>query len=157
MDDNSKLLILEMQRRAEQRLQAQLEIALASDARALTFCGLCLAAASLLVGLAAGGLEVAFYAAGIALFFAAALAAAAGRSTKFGAPGQPGRGYDDDLAANRPFHDVVAEVTRHIDAQTEANERQAAANGKLLEYSMWLAVLAPVIGLIALANAWAAG
>ena len=63
---------MESLRQSEELLRSQFTIALASDARALNFCGLCLTAASLLTGLAdRGSITAGMYMAAAALYVAA--------------------------------------------------------------------------------------
>ncbi len=156
MNTNAEKLILEMQRRAEQRLQAQQDIALASDARALTFCGLCLTAGSLLVGLADGEYAIAFYAAGLALYLAAGCAAYAARPTRWAAPGQFGSDYEEDLAGDRDYLTVVQEVSAHVDDQIRRNDSVLDSNGRLMGIGTHIAVASPVVGLVVMVVLWGA-
>ncbi|MDH2328698.1 hypothetical protein QCN27_17740 [Cereibacter sp. SYSU M97828] len=149
MESNAAQLVREMQRRAEQRLQAQQDIALAADARALTFCGLCLTAASLLIGLADGEMRIPMYAAGGYIYVGAALAAYAARPTSWAAPGQPSDGYAEDLRDDRPIIEVISEVNAHIDDQILRNEKKLSENALIMRIAAATSVLSPLVGLAA--------
>lgn len=144
MIENREKLVREAFRRADERIRAQTEIALAADARALNFCGLALAAASLLVGLAShSGLAIGMYVAAFGLYIAAGVAGYAARPVNWRAPGQKGSDLAEDIASDRPIAEVLAEITGHLDNHIVENNGILAWNAKCI----WTAAVVAVAGI----------
>lgn len=155
MDDNRSKVILESLRQSEEMMKSQMTIALASDARALTFCGVVLAAASLLVGLAeSSGLPVAMYSAGGLLYVSSALAGWTAMPVAWFAAGQKGGDFKDDIEQNKPFDDVALEMVAYNDTQIDKNETVRKRQGRWLRRAAWTAVSAAPIGLVCQALVW---
>lgn len=142
MDPNREKLILETLRQSEKLLDAQLQIAVAADSRAMTFCGLTIAAASLLVGLAdRTSFPLPMYIAALLLFIAAVLAGLSARPVNWHAPGQKAADFDDDIEAARTLIEVAADMCSHNDEYITHNANILRLNGRLL-WSAYLAVVA---------------
>lgn len=149
MEDNRQKLILETLKQSETLLGAQLQTALASDARAVSFCGLLIAAAALSTGLADGSqFSLAMYVAGTILFLAAGFAGWAAMPTKWYSPGQKGQDFAEDLSGDRPFLEVVKEMVLQNDKYISKNEAMQVNNAKVLKVSGWLAILAAPSGML---------
>ncbi|RWR28839.1 hypothetical protein D2T31_12055 [Sinirhodobacter populi] len=147
MDDNREKVILESFRQAELFSQAQMSIALAADGRAMTFCGLCIAAASLLLGLdGSDEIKVGMYAASAVLYAAAAIAGWRGLPVDWYAPGQKGGDFAEDVATGRPYIDVISEMITQSDRHLSQNSQRLAKSGWWLRMSAYLAVSAPLVG-----------
>lgn len=146
MDKNLERLILETQRRSEMRLEAQLTLALAADARAMTFCSIMVAAAAALLGFAGEVAQpVPMIIAGLFFLASAISAAFVFRPMKWAAPGQCGSDYATDLRDNVPFHEVVVEVVGHTDEQIADNNQKAKVNARAFRIALALAIAGPVL------------
>lgn len=150
MDDNRSRVILESLRQSESMMKSQMTIALASDARALTFCGLTLAAASLLVGLAdTSGFALAMYVAGALMYVAAGVSGWSAMPIDWFAPGQKGGDFRDDITENKPFDAVALEMVAYNDKQIGENEAKRKRLNRRLVLSAFLAVTAAPLGVVA--------
>lgn len=155
MDDNHSRVILESLRQSEDMLRSQMTIALAADARSLTFCGLVLAAASLLVGLAGdSGLPVAMYLAGGILYIAAGLAGWTAMPVEWYAPGQKGGDFSEDIEQGKPFDAVALEMVAYTDKQIAKNEAVRRKRNIWLMRSAITAVCAAPLGLFVQVITW---
>lgn len=157
MDANRDAVIRESLRQSEEILKSQMAIAIASDTRALTFCGITLTAASLLVGLAdEAAVEVAMYVASAMMFAAGALAAWTAMPVAWYAPGQPGRCFDEDIEADKPMNAVIGEMVAYNDKHFDINERVRDRQSRWLRISASLAGLAAPAGMLVQIVAWTA-
>lgn len=157
MNGNRETLIRESLRQSEEIIRSQLTIAIASDTRALTFCGLTLAAASLLAGFADdAALSLAMYVASAMLFAAGAVAAWTAMPVAWYAPGQPGRDFDDDIDQDRPLEAVLREMIQHNDRHFDINEQVRERQSRWLSVAAMLAGFAAPTGLLVQLVAWTA-
>lgn len=148
-NDNREKLILETLRQTEDLIRSQTEIALAADSRALTFCGILVAAATLMIGLAGGSaMGTGMVWGGITLLFSAALTGLAARPVTWRALGQKGEDFRKDIEDARQFIDVVAEMVMLNDRYIMLNDRVLQKNGRLMWAGYLTAITAPVIGIV---------
>lgn len=157
MTSNKEQVIRESLRQSEEILRSQLAIAIAADTRALTFCGITLAAASLLAGLAGqASVGAAMFVASGFLYASAALAAWSAMPVDWYAPGQPGRDFDEDIASDKAVTEVMREMVAHNDSHFDHNERIRAAQSRWLRISASLAAVAAPVGMLVQVVAWTA-
>ncbi|HRO14751.1 MAG TPA: hypothetical protein PLL33_06860 [Paracoccus sp. (in: a-proteobacteria)] len=157
MNDNRNAVIRESQRQSEEILKSQLTIAIASDTRALTFCGITLTAASLLVGLAdQAEVTVAMYAASAMMFAAGALSAWTAMPVAWYAPGQPGRDFAEDIETDRPMNAVIGEMVAFNDRHFDINEQVRDRQSRWLRVAALLAGSAAPVGMLIQMVAWTA-
>jgi len=131
-------VLLEAYRLAEQNLQSQLDIALAADQRAATFCGLVVAALAALVGLSDGGYENWFISASI-MFFAlsAVLSARAFMPVDFFVRGLPFDNFAEDINNKRNFSEVIGELAGHYDDCLAKNADRIKSNANLFRTALF--------------------
>ena len=135
-------LIAEAFRLAELNLQSETSIALASDQRASTFCGILIAAVAILASLSDQYKTSIFDDVAMVLFVAAAsLAAFVARSTKISTTGLRFDSFAEDISAGRGFSQTISELGGHYDKASEANRRLIRSNSKLFNASLILAWL----------------
>lgn len=146
MDSNSKL-IREMVMRADMRLQAQQQIALAADARAMQFTVICIAAASLTATLAQGTEGWAHYVISGLLVIAALCSFWAARPVDWNAPGMHASAFLEDLETQKDFDEVLRELAGHLDDAMRENDDILSENAAALRYGTLIAIMSPVIGI----------
>jgi len=149
--DNKSQLILEAYQRSERMLQAQLTMALAADARALTFSGLLLAAASILGGMASGGGSVSLVAGAgaLPLVIAAGLAGFSARPVDFYIPGGKYEQIQHDIDTNRGQMDLLSDLAQKNDKSIRHNSKLLRSNGRFMLAAFWVAVVGgPIAALI---------
>ena len=155
MTDNQKELILKSIEQAEKMLDAQMAVALAGDARAMTFCGLCIAGASLLLGVdGEPAIKVGMYTASVVLYVAAAIAGWRGLPVDWFSPGYKPQAFAKDIAANKPMINLMEEMGEQANRYIDANSRALESSSRWLQRSAFLAVSAPLIGAIVQGIVW---
>jgi hypothetical protein len=148
--DNSELLIREMINRADMRLQAQQSIALASDARAMQFVATCVAGAAIIVALGGNEMDFHHFVVAGALAIAAFFAFMAALPVEWHAPGMRPSAFEDDVAGNVPVAEVLRELCGHLDKSILENNAILKANAGLLRVAAVFAVMAPILGGVAM-------
>lgn len=150
MTDNKKKLILEAYRRAEIRLQSQIDLAVAADGRAVTFGGLAIAAAAILIGLAEDASNRVFYvsAAG-ALVVSACLAGFSARPVPFGIVGGKFGDLIEDIDADDVYEELLRTLGRFYDEEIDDNAQQMKTNGRVMFAAYLIAVVSPLVGYVA--------
>lgn len=154
MKANRSKLIREAIGHATAKQEAQLKIALAADARAMTMCVACAGIAGVLVGVAAAverqdaSLPIAMMA--FCLFLASCFAAWSARPIGFASPGQDFGTFSKDIEADRPVDGMLIELGYLLDQDAADNERRVSINARYLRFSMALAAAAPLLGLLVL-------
>lgn len=157
MDDNRDKLIRESLRQSEEFIRSQLTIALASDTRALTFCGLALATASLLVGLAGqSDLDAGMYVAAGLLYISAAFAGWNAMPVTWYPPGQFAEDFSGDLDEDKPILHALQEMGAWNDKHFRNNEAIRLTQNKRLWNAARIAVLAAPTGALVQLVAWTA-
>lgn len=147
MNSNSEL-IREMIFRADMRLQAQQQIVLASDARAMQFTVICIAAATLAATLGSRSDGWGHYATAMMLVVASFCSAWAARTIKWNAPGMHTGDFKKDLVANRPLDEVRLDLAIHLDELIDENESILKENASSLQWATGIAVFSPIIGAV---------
>ncbi|NGQ93379.1 hypothetical protein G5V65_21055 [Rhodobacter sp. HX-7-19] len=147
--DNRQRLILEMLARADARLEAQQQIALASDARAMQLVGVLIAAAAVTTAIGEDAVSAVQWAIVVPLVLAAAAGIYAARPVGWYAPGMRPSAFNEDLDDDRDLADVQLELARHLEACIEQNSEILRHNADALRTAVLLAACAPVLGAIA--------
>lgn len=149
MTDNKEKLILEAYRLSEARLGSQASLAIAADARAMSFAGLCLAAASILTGLGATttGFESAFLGATL-LVFSSILAWYSARPINFYVVGSKFSDFDGDIAGGVNFSESVAENGAFNDKHIKYNTVVLDNNASMFSTAFLVAILAIFITIV---------
>ena len=137
-------LLRDLVERADKRVEAQLQTAIAADARAMTFAGFLAAAAAVLGGAAASVLtgtvtdhrigQIALWAALVTLV-GMALAIAAARPRRFFSPGVYPKKWRGSIASGDGETERLTSVLADYDHRIEENERIMAANGATIVWS----------------------
>ncbi len=160
-DDLDIELAREVLRQGELRLGAQLQIALAADARAMTLAGLFTAAAAVARGFGAGALEgetprLAFgagaIAMGAALVAASMLCVAAAWPGPIWPAGNRPESWWSDGVEERPLADCLRRESANYDRSIVKNRAALRRNAWRLQWGAALGAVSPLIGLVV----WAA-
>jgi len=139
----------------EIRLQAQLQIALAADQRAMVLAGICAATATAFLGAAvvAFGQEtpqraLGMAALGIVIVFGVAggLAAYVARPAKFWLAGGRPKNWWEGGVLDKPLSASLVTESLNYDERIEKNDRLLSRNAKLLAIALRLACIAPLLG-----------
>lgn len=155
MTDNQEKLIRESIVQAEKLLDAQMAVALAADSRAMTFCGLCIAGASLLLGVEGEpDIKVGMYVASVVLYVAAAVSGWRGLPVDWYATGYKPQAFASDIASDKPLPILLQEMGEQANRYIDVNSRVLEDSSKWLRRSAYLAVTAPLLGAIAQIGVW---
>ena len=141
----------------ELRLQAQLQIALAADQRAMVLAGICAAAAAAFLGagvvffdaeapqtvLGAGAIAIA-----IVFGIAGGLATVPARPAAFWLAGAQPRNWWEGGALSKPLADAMVAESWNYEDRIVKNERFLSRNARLLLLALRLACVAPLLGAI---------
>lgn len=143
-------LLQEIVRQAEIRMQAQLQSALAADARAGLLSSLQAAAsAALFVAAAqaeiAGQAETAAYISASLLALGALFAAFALRPVDFGFVGNKPSNWIDDIIAKENKQIGLAGTAEHLDKYLRLNDQRMSENAKLVSTSLLFLIGAPAV------------
>lgn len=141
-------LLQEIVRQAEIRMQAQLQSALAADARAGLLSSLQAAASAGLFVAAAqadikGSAEAAAYISASLLALGALLAACALRPIDFGFVGNKPSNWIDDIIAQETKQTGLAGTAEHLDKYLRLNDQRMSTNARLVSGSLFFLVGAP--------------
>jgi hypothetical protein len=147
--DKREKLILEMLARADARIEAQQQIALASDARAMQLVGVLIAAAAVTTAIGENAISAVQWAIVVPLVLAAAAGIYAARPVDWYAPGMRPSAFDEDLEASRDLAEVHLELARHLETCIEHNSDILRRNADALRTAVLLAAAAPVLGTVA--------
>lgn len=134
---------------SSQRLEAQTNSALAADARAVGFAGLVFAAAAILCGLAPNAASPTFVLIGSGILVVAGLVA--GTSAKpvdFYMRGAPFSVFSNDIAANKPYEEVLHELGVWNDQHAIENGKALDKNASLIRRAFLLAIAGFVVALV---------
>ena len=151
-------LLREIEKAAEQRLEAQLTAGLAADQRALVFAGLLGVAAAALASGAVSILADAEQSVGVGiislitsvgLLLGMGLAIFAARPAAWYFPGGTPKSWESDIASGKDQETRLQELVKDYDERIEFNEELMAANGKLLFISGIISFSSLLIGLLA--------
>lgn len=144
-------LILERLNRADSRLQAQQQIAIAADARAMQLVAVLIASAALTMAI--NGNSNGFWHVKLAIVVPLIIAAVCGiyaaRPVAWHAPGMQPSAFDGDLAHNRDYLEVVLELSGHLEVGITKNNEILECNADALRLAAYLAISAPVLGGVA--------
>lgn len=146
--DNRQQLIREMLARADMRLQAQQQLAIAADARAMQFVAACVAGASLIVSIGGDQLASAHYVVAAVLIISAVFAFWAAKPIEWHAPGMLPSSFDEDIDRDVPISDVLEELSRHLEVSINENKDILAENARSLRLAAVAAIMAPLFGLV---------
>ena len=126
---------------SQAKLAAQASAALGADARAMSFCGACLAAAALLMGLANGsGFPVSMYVAGFFMIIAAAVSGYSARPVPFYFPGNNYNNLEDDIKGTDTHESVLAVLGGFADQHIQKNSEILAKNSAIALVPQFLAL-----------------
>ena len=147
--DNLNRLYLEAYRLSEKRLEVQLTAALAADARAMAFAGICLAAAAVLGGLAKDAtspilLLIGAFLLGVAAF----LAGFSARPIDFHMPGAKFSDLEEDIRDNVEFEKVIQQLGGFADSHSVKNDAKLNQNSKLFHFALVTAVIGVAVAVI---------
>ena len=147
--DNLNRLHLEAYRLSEKRLEVQLTAALAADARAMAFAGICLAAAAVLGGLAKDAtspilLLIGAFLLGVAAF----LAGFSARPIYFHMPGAKFSDLQEDIRDNVEFEKVIQQLGGFADSHSAQNDTKLNQNSKLFHFALVTAVIGVAVAVI---------
>lgn len=146
MDTEPDELIKEAYRLSEVRLASQQTSALASDARAMAFAGLVLAAAAILCGLAKDAYApMALLIGSGLLVVAAALAGYSARPVDFYMPGANFDDLQEDIEQGVEYLKVIAELGRFNDKHTATNHRMMEANARCMKWAFLTSLFAILV------------
>ena len=149
MSDNINRLYQEAYRLSEKRLEVQLTSALAADARAMAFAGICLAAAAVLGGLAKDATSPILLLSGAFLLGVAAfLAGYSARPIDFHMPGARFSDLAKDIKYNTEFEKVVAQLGGFADKHSIQNDEKLNKNSKLFHAALFLAVIGVAVAVV---------
>lgn len=143
-------------KQGELRLNAQLQVALAADQRAVTSAAILVAVASAALGFAGAQatncnidvpFAVALLVAGLSLLVSAAFCVGAARPVKFALVGAyPEEWWDDDVTA-KPLEECLWTESNNYNVRINDNRTVLSHNAALLRKGMYLACVSPLIGL----------
>ncbi|WP_146193122.1 hypothetical protein [Maritimibacter sp. 55A14] len=139
---SSEKLLMEAYRLAEQNVQSQVDLALAADQRAASFCGLCIAAIAALVGLTDN--QNTEWHTGIAaamLSISAFLSAFALRPVKFHIRGLPFENFKEDIENKREFSEVIEDLGQIYDNLISENRKRIKRNARCFRCAIYCAIL----------------
>ena len=148
--DNKQNMIREMLARADARLQAQQQLAIAADARAMQFCATCVAGASLTVAIGGQDITLPYYTIALFLVIAAGLAFWAARPIEWHAPGMRPSAFESDLASDAEFYSVLEELCSHLEGSITENGAILSENANHFRLAAVFAIMAPILGGVAL-------
>jgi hypothetical protein len=148
--DNNEALIREMLHRADMRLNAQQQLAIAADARAMQFVGICIAAASVTIAIGGEAVQLFHFAIAGMLIAASAFAFWAAKPIEWHAPGMQPSAFDDDLASGAAYQSVMLELCGHLDKCISENSKILAENANHFRLAFVAAALAPIFGVVAM-------
>ncbi|UWQ95477.1 hypothetical protein K3728_17680 [Rhodobacteraceae bacterium M385] len=140
--ENLNRLYEEAYRLSEKRLQVQLTAALAADARAMAFAGICLAAAAVLGGLAKDAANPILLLSGAFLLgLAAFVAGFSARPIDFHMPGAKFSDLEDDFANDEDYYLVIKQLGGFADRRSVQNDQKLSLNSRLFHFALILAVI----------------
>jgi len=149
MNDNRNELIREACRRAERRLESQLALALAADARALAFGGLMVGAAAILGGIATGvGNPAVLFVSALTLVLAAAIAMYSARPNGVYVPGGSLSQIRKEIGDNADYSDVLLEMAEHMEEYESENSAILKQNGRILVAAYMVALMSVPAGFV---------
>jgi hypothetical protein len=148
------VVLNEIIRQAEARLQAQLTAAIAADQRAMTFAGLLLAAAAAMIGTGLGAspdakLTVPVFVTGLGLFVSATLAIVAARPVDWDFVGNTPSAWIGSIADKQTLHDALSDMATFYAEMIDNNETAIADAAFWIRLSMGSALASLLIGLFA--------
>jgi hypothetical protein len=141
--------VREAVRLAELNLTSQLSLMLAADQRATTFSGMIIGALAVVATIYVDdtvnwtddlGLVI--------LGLSAALAVYSARSVEITVPGNEFKNFSSDLASNREFNTVLADLGRIFDAASAANRATMQRNSKFYNAALVWSVAGFAVSLI---------
>ena len=145
----------EIIRQAEIRLDAQLTAAIAADQRAMTFAGLLFAGAAAVAAIAFGNTTLLKqdwpWVLAIGFAIAGAMATASARPSAWEYVGNVPSAWLGDIGLGKRLHESRAETAEFYDEMLATNETVIRKSGRLMQYSMLVAILAIIGGLMLLA------
>lgn len=139
-------IIAEAYRLSEKKLETQMNLAISSDQRAVTFSGILIAAVAIQVSLSTTG-EIDIYNNLAIVFFvlAAGFSAFVARSTKITATGMKFSDFEDDIKDSRSYEDAISQLGAHYDDALGENLRLITMNGRLFNVSLIFAACGLVL------------
>jgi hypothetical protein len=150
-----ELLILEIQKQAERRLDSLQTIAIAADARAMQFAALCVTAASVLAAFGSTAtVWLPYLASAGVLLGAAAIAFFSARPVGWNSPGFSPSDFMDDLERGRSHSEVLCEMHSICDDMISENSALLQSNAASLNMAAKLACTAPFVGSIGAGAFW---
>ena len=147
--ENQRKLIDLAYTRSCMRLEAQQQIANASDQRSLVFASLSIAAAALIFS-AFESLSERFFSVGSALFFslAAFSAALSALPQKHYSPGSHARDLETFIQNDTAEHSVLLGLNKNNDADADSNEVSARCRAHLYRFGIFSFILGIIIAAI---------
>lgn len=134
---------------SQAKLAAQASAALGADARAMSFCGACLAAAALLAGFANGsGFPVAMYVSACFMIVSATISGYAARPVPFYFPGNSFKNLEEDMTGPDSFESLLGALGRFADQHIAKNSDILAENSMIFLQAVRLAIVALVVAIV---------
>lgn len=139
----------EAYRLSEKRLDVQLTTALAADARAMAFAGICLAAAAVLGGLAEDSASPVLMLTGASLFGVAALFAGySARPVDFHMSGARFSDLQEDIDKDQGYNAVIRQMGGFLDNQIDKNDQILNGNSKLFLRSFVISIIGVALAVV---------
>ena len=149
MNDNKKELIREAYRRGERRLESQLALALAADARALSFGGLMVAAAAILGAVAVDAtVSAPLFTAALVLVIAAAIAMYSARPNGMYVPGGSLSQIRKEIDNDDDYFVALLEMAEQMEEYESENSAILKRNGRIVFTAYLVALLAVLAGFL---------
>jgi len=151
--NNLSQLKLEAYRLSERCLESETALSVASDQRAMSFCGIVIAGAAILTGLIDSenpnyGLLLAAF----ILTISAGFAGFAARPVKFYAPGAKFEDFMPDIENNEAYLSVIQELAQFNDQHSLLNRNKMDRNAVLLYIAFFVALAGLFVALISQIN-----
>ncbi|MEM7721624.1 MAG: hypothetical protein AAF376_04565 [Pseudomonadota bacterium] len=148
-NENLDKLNMEAYRLSEKRLEMQLSAAIAADTRAISFAGICLAAAAVLAGLSENSSNSFSVLSGaFILGLAGAVSGWSARPIDFYMPGAKFSDLEEDIDQNKPFLSVVTQLGGYADKSSERNDKILKRNSKMFHLSFWIALFGVFVAIL---------
>lgn len=134
---------------SQAKLAAQASAALGADARAMSFCGACLAAAALLAGLANGsGFPVAMYVSASLMIVSATISGYAARPVPFYFPGNNFKYLEEEMTGPDSLESLLSTLGTFADLHIAKNSEILAENSMIFLQAVRLAISALVVAIV---------
>lgn len=141
-------LVKEAYRLSELNLDSTVRLAIASDQRSIQFAGLCVVAVGLFFSLLSIEGNSDFVIPTLLIVISASLSIISARSRRVYVPGMYFSSLEDDITADRPYCETLAELGDFNDSSVRHNKEVLRANSVLFNAACGFALLGLVIGLI---------